>query len=139
MAERRSGPTPLKWCLHDVKSFLLQLPAVADHWFSAQFSIVREEGRLPDWFLGQHAVEQAFAHPERRQLRFDRAKVTTHIQAIRFAWLGHQVADVEPGRAAALNGGNQFRHQQVGEKGGVKASWTKQNQIGVGNGFQGSR
>ena len=60
-----------------------------------------------------------------------------HIEAVGFARLGHQVADVEPGRLAEPDRLHQFGHQQVGEQRRVEAARTQQDQIGVGNGFEG--
>ena len=68
---------------------------------------------VPEIFLGQHGAEQALLHPQAGQLRLDRPQVTLHIQPVRFAGLGHQVADVEPGRLAAADGVHQLGHQQI--------------------------
>ena len=64
--------------------------------------------------------------------------MSLYIEPIGFARLGHQVADVKARCLAAADGLHQFGHEQVGQQRGVEATRTQHNQIGIGDGLQGS-
>ena len=60
------------------------------------------------------------------------------IKSVRLSRLGHQIADVEPRGARGLNRGHQLRNQKVGKQGGVQTSGAQEDQIGIGDGFEGA-
>ncbi|MCU1241670.1 MAG: hypothetical protein JWO71_2396 [Candidatus Acidoferrum typicum] len=53
-----------------------------------------------------------------------------------FAWLGHQVGDVNARRLGFCNGVGNFRNEQVGKNAGVERTGAEQDQISLLNGFK---
>ena len=75
-----------------------------------------DQGGICDCFLGQNRVKQSLFDSQGGQLRFNRAQVTADIEPIGFTGLRHQIADVEPWGAAALNRCHQLGYQQIGQQ-----------------------
>ena len=93
----------MKGCLGDVVAILSQAFGIAEHRFGSTGLVKLDQCRIGKIILGKNGRKQPLAEPEAGELRFDRPEMSTYIEAIRFSWLGHQVADVEPRCATALN------------------------------------
>ena len=101
--------------LNGVAALPQPIGIAVDRFGSSGLVTLHQWGRL-QVVLGENGGEKALIDADARQLRFDGSQMSTHIQAIRFSGLRHQVADVELWGTAALNGTHQLRHQQVGQQ-----------------------
>jgi len=56
-----------------------------------------------------------------------------------FAGLGHEIGDVDAGSAGASDGVGNFGDEEIGNEAGVERARAKEDEIGLVNGFDGSR